>query len=116
MSLLSSVVAMLGSFAGLASAATEAATLGKPADLLIWPVFLAILVALLAVTLLFNRHAIGSTPIPANVPVLPGGLPLIGAAIPALSNYDRCGRVLCCPCCLAGKTQCCATGAALQTP
>lgn len=54
------------------------------------PVLLAILVAILAATVVAHwRHALFSTPIPASVPLLPGGLPLLGHCIPALRNLHR---------------------------
>lgn len=54
------------------------------------PVLLAILVVMVTVTVLTHwRHAVGSIPIPAGVPLLPGSVPLLGHCIPALSNLGR---------------------------
>jgi hypothetical protein len=56
----------------------------------VWPVVWAILAAMLMITVLTHwRHALGSIPVPAGVPVLPGPLPLLGHCIPALSNLHR---------------------------
>lgn len=54
------------------------------------PVLLAILVVMLTITVLTHwRHAVGSIPIPAGVPVLPGSLPVLGHCIPAMTNLSR---------------------------
>jgi hypothetical protein len=49
----------------------------------------AVVALLLAAARVNMRHALCSTPIPAGTPTAPGGLPLIGHALPVLRNWHR---------------------------
>jgi hypothetical protein len=94
---------VVSSFRGLLVAASGPSNSSSVAGD-VWPVLLAVLAASLLITLLTHwRHALGSIPIPAAVPIAPGGSPLLGHCIPALSNLHR--QVL--PCCCCPACRCC---------
>lgn len=87
---------VVSSFRGLLVAASGPNNSSSVAEN-VWPVLLSVLAASLVITLLTHwRHALGSIPIPAGIPIAPGGVPLLGHCIPALSNLHRQALLLPC--------------------